>query len=367
MTNNPASKQRRARSRSRYAALAAAGLVVAVGGAFGVRAALAGDATSSDTASVADQARPSAAVSAGATPSASASGSASASASPSASTSGKPSGSPSASAHAHHRSATHTGGGSSGMSSGVLAHPNSGGLPAPRVFTGKAFDTCTAPSLSTMKAWHGSSSYGAAAVYVGGRNRGCAQPNLTASWVRSVHAEGWSLIPLYVGAQPPCQSGGNPERITSGNATSLGASDGADAVAKAAALGMRGGTAVYLDMEGYDTGDSSCNQAVLAYVQAWTHAVHAHGYWSGFYGFTSSSASAVASARAKGTVNMPDALWYARYDGNASTTTGFPFSSGLWTGHRRGHQYAVNRKETYGGTTITVDHDAWDAPVAVVG
>lgn len=365
MTNDRPAERRRALPRSRYAALTAAGLVVVVGGAFGIRAALTGDAASSDTATVADQARPSAATSAGASPSASASASPSASASASASASGKPSGSPSASEHTHHDSAAHAG--SAGSGSAALSHPNTGGLPAPRVFTGKAFDTCTAPSLSTMKAWHGSSPYGAVAVYVGGRNRGCAQPNLTGSWVRAVHAEGWSLIPLYVGAQPPCQSSGNPERITAGNAESLGASDGADAVAKASALGMRGGSAVYLDMEGYDTGDSSCNQAVLVYIQAWTHAVHARGYYSGFYGFTSSSAAAVAHARAGGTANMPDALWYARYDGNASTTTGFPFSSGLWTGHRRGHQYAVNRKESYGGATITVDHDAWDAPVAVVG
>lgn len=361
MTDDRPSGPRRAAGmpRSRYAALAAAALVVIAGGAVGVHAALAGDSAGDAATASADRALPSVTTSATGTPSASASASPSASASASASESTEPSGPPSPSAH--HDSAAGTGG------SGGSAHVDSGSVSASGVFTGKAFDTCTAPSLGTMQAWSGSSPYGAVAVYVGGKNRGCAQPNLTASWVRSVHADGWSLIPLYVGAQPPCQHSGNPERITSGNASSLGAADGADAVAKASALGMRGGTAVYLDMEGYDTADASCNEAVLDYVQAWTRAVHARGYTSGFYGFTSSSAAAVAAAKAHGTADMPDALWYARYDGNASTTAGFPFASSLWTGHRRGHQYAVGLKETYGGATLTIDRDAWDAPVAVVG
>ncbi|MCZ4124570.1 DUF1906 domain-containing protein [Streptomyces sp. H39-S7] len=240
-------------------------------------------------------------------------------------------------------------------------------LPAARVFTGRAFDTCTAPNPTTMAAWRKSSPYGAAAVYIGGKNRGCAQPQLTRSWVRTVHAAGWQLIPLYVGAQPPCQTSRNPERISAANAASLGAANGADAVAKASALGMAPGSAIYLDMEAYDIADASCVQSVLTYVQAWNRAAHAKGYLAGFYGFSQSSAAAIATAAGRHAADLPDALWYARYDGNADTTTGFPFASGLWTGHRRGHQYAVNKKETFGGATVTVDHNAWDAPVAVVG
>jgi hypothetical protein len=253
----------------------------------------------------------------------------------------------------------------------VTAVPRQTRHPAPkfttfvRTFTGLAFDTCTAPSSATMSAWRSGSSYGAAAVYIGGANRGCAQPQLTPSWVKAVSTAGWKLIPLYVGAQPPCQTGGSPERITPATASSLGAHDGADAVAKASALGMGPASAVYLDMEAYNTSDTSCNGAVLTYVQAWDRALHAGGYVAGFYGFTSSSAAAVANAKTT-MADMPDALWYAKYDGVNSTTTGYPFSSGLWTGHRRGHQYQVNSKETHGGVTLTVDRDAWDGPVAVL-
>lgn len=110
--------------------------------------------------------------------------------------------------------------------------------PAQKTYTGRAFDACTAPSLSAMKAWH-TGYYGAAAVYIGGKNRGCAQPNLTRSWVKSVNATGWKLIPLYVGAQPPCQKSANRERFTSATAASVGASNAKDAIAKASALGMK--------------------------------------------------------------------------------------------------------------------------------
>ncbi|MFC4033784.1 glycoside hydrolase domain-containing protein [Streptomyces polygonati] len=243
------------------------------------------------------------------------------------------------------------------------------GVPHPSsavVFTGLAFDTCTAPSASTMSAWRSSGPYGAAAVYIGGKNRGCAQPQLTSSWVETVSGAGWKLIPLYVGAQPPCQTSGNPERITAANAASLGAADGADAVARAKALGMRSSGAIYLDMEAYDTSDTACVDSVLTYIQSWDKALHARAFWAGFYGFTSSSAAAVAQAEPNRT-DLPDALWYARYDGGDTTTTGFPFASGLWTGHRRGHQYQVDSTETYGGVKLTVDRDAWDAPVADIG
>ncbi|MCX5056547.1 DUF1906 domain-containing protein [Streptomyces sp. NBC_00201] len=236
--------------------------------------------------------------------------------------------------------------------------------PAQKTYTGRAFDTCAAPSLSAMKAWHGGL-YGAAAVYVGGSNRGCSQPNLTASWVKSVSAVGWKLIPLYVGAQPPCQSGSNPEKLTAATAASLGAKDGADAVSKASALGMKAGSPIYLDMESYDITNTSCNDAVLTYVRAFDKALHAKIYRAGYYGFTSSSAKAIANAKDK--TDLPGNLWYALWDKQNTTTADWPFGSTQFTGHSRGHQYMVNSKETRNGYTITVDRDAWDAPVAITG
>ncbi len=236
--------------------------------------------------------------------------------------------------------------------------------PAQKTYTGRAFDACTAPSLNAMKAWKGGL-YGAAAVYVGGKNRGCSQPNLTASWVKSVNTLGWKLIPIYVGAQPPCQTGSSPEKLTATTAASLGATDGADAVAKASALGMKAGSAIYLDMEPYDITNTSCNNAVLTYVRSFTKTLRAKTYRAGYYGFTSSSAKAVATATNK--TDLPGNLWYALWDKQNTTTADWPWGSAQYTNHSRGHQYLVNSKESRGGYTITVDRDAWDAPVAIVG
>ncbi|MET7981224.1 MULTISPECIES: glycoside hydrolase domain-containing protein [unclassified Streptomyces] len=236
--------------------------------------------------------------------------------------------------------------------------------PAQKTFTGRAFDTCTAPSLTAMKAWH-TGFYGAAAVYIGGKNRGCGQPNLTASWVKSVSTLGWKLVPLYVGAQPSCQTGSSPEKLTASTAASMGATDGADAVAKAAALGMKAGSPVYLDMESYDLTNKACNDAVLTYVRAFDKALRAKTYRSGYYGFTSSSAKAIATAADK--TDLPGNLWYALWDKTNTTTTDWPWGATQFTGHSRAHQYMVNSKETIGGVTLTVDRDAWDAPVAITG
>lgn len=237
--------------------------------------------------------------------------------------------------------------------------------PAQRTFTGRAFDTCAAPSLAAMKAWKSNGFYGGAAVYVGGKNRGCSQPNLTASWVKSVNAMGWKLIPLYVGAQPPCQTSANPEKLTASTAASLGATDANDAVAKASALGMKPGSPIFLDMEPYDITNKACNDAVLTYVRSFTKTLRAKTYRGGFYGFTSSSAKAVATATDR--TDLPGNLWYALWDKQNTTTADWPWGATQYTDHSRGHQYLVNSKETRGGYTITVDQDAWDGPVAIVG
>ncbi|MDG4856766.1 DUF1906 domain-containing protein [Streptomyces sp. T-3] len=247
---------------------------------------------------------------------------------------------------------------------GVLAQsaPAATTVPAKKTYTGRAFDTCTAPSAAAMKAWR-TGFYGAAAVYIGGKNRGCAQPNLTASWTKKVTAQGWKLIPIYVGAQPYCQRGSSPEKLTAANASTLGVAHGKDAVTKASKLGMKAGSAIYLDMEPYDIANTSCNNAVLTYVRAFTKTLRAKTYRAGYYGFSSSSAHAVATAANR--TDLPAYLWYAKWDKINTTTSDWPWSPSLYTNHSRGHQYMVNSKEKRGGYTITVDRNAWDAPVAI--
>ena len=68
-------------------------------------------------------------------------------------------------------------------------------------YTGQGFDACTAPSAAVMKTWLRLSPYRAVGIYLGGADRACAQPNLTAGWVRLQQAAGWHFMPIYVGPQ----------------------------------------------------------------------------------------------------------------------------------------------------------------------
>jgi hypothetical protein len=104
--------------------------------------------------------------------------------------------------------------------------------------TGKGFDTCTAPSSATMAAWKRASPYAAIGVYVGGAERACAQPNLTASWVSQQASAGWRFIPLYVGPQAAFGQLTSP--------SSQGMSAAADAVAQARRVGFGVGTPAVL-------------------------------------------------------------------------------------------------------------------------
>ena len=52
-----------------------------------------------------------------------------------------------------------------------------------------------------MRAWRAHSRYRAIGIYIGGRDRACAQPNLTARWLRQQARAGWHFFPIYVGVQ----------------------------------------------------------------------------------------------------------------------------------------------------------------------
>src|SRR5690242_7681768 len=97
-------------------------------------------------------------------------------------------------------------------------------------YQGGAFDACAAPPLSTMIAWN-TSPYRAIGVYVGGPNRTCAQPNLTAAWVGSVTRRQWQLLPIYMGLQAPCSDRVRAVKIVPATAAAQGTSSATDAIA----------------------------------------------------------------------------------------------------------------------------------------
>ncbi|MEY9839667.1 DUF1906 domain-containing protein [Streptacidiphilus sp. EB103A] len=236
-----------------------------------------------------------------------------------------------------------------------------------RVFRGQAFDTCVAPGLGALRTWKRSSPYGALGVYIGGRNRACAQPQLSADWTRSATSMGWSLLPLYVGLQAPCLNSGSSATMNPGNAAGQGTAEGRDAVNRARALAIRPGSPLYLDMESYARGSDSCTLTVLQYTAAWSHAVRAAGYLSGFYSSSDSGVADLSWAVGRRRVpELPDIVWYARWDGRNDTSGYGALGSGQWGSHQRVHQFVGNTSECHGGVRIHIDRDAVDGPVAVV-
>lgn len=241
---------------------------------------------------------------------------------------------------------------------------------AVRNFTGNGFDTCQAPDLATMAAWRAYSDYGAVGIYFGGRARACtSQAHLNPDWVRRTTASGWGLLPIYVGSQSPCVSGSNknPYRIDTANPAGQGAEEGMDAVDRARALGLDPGSALYLDMEAYDTDDAACANATLTYIQAWDQRVGAAGYLSGFYSSAATGIRQMAEARDEGAVNLPDVLWYAHWGMSPTLTEEPSLDASTWNPHARIHQYQGAVSESHGGKTLDIDRDLVDAPVAVVG
>ncbi len=220
-------------------------------------------------------------------------------------------------------------------------------------YTGEGFDACTAPSAAYMSAWKGKSPYRAVGIYIGGAERACAQPDLTASWVAQQAAAGWHFLPTYAGVQ--AEFG----QITSPASQAVAAAE--DAVTQAAALGFGPGTPIYYDMEAYP---SSQKSNALAFLSAWTTELHAQGYKSGVY---SSSSSGVTDLVANFTSDaMPDVIWDALWNGAANTTDpAIPAAD--WADNDRAHQFSGGADETYGGDTIDVDQDYLDVRLTPPG
>ncbi|MGH3244069.1 MAG: DUF1906 domain-containing protein, partial [Spirillospora sp.] len=221
---------------------------------------------------------------------------------------------------------------------------------------GKGFDTCTAPSLSAMKAWR--PSFKVTNIYIGGAARGCAQPNLTEGWVRRVRDMGYRITPTYVGLQAPC--GSRPQRFTAKNAASQGAKAAVDAARKARALGIPEGAPIYYDMEAYKSKKPGCKAAVLRFVDSWVRRLKATGYDPCLY---SSAASGIRDVGRAENISRPVAVWFANWNGKAKVY-GDPFvPDDLWRPHRRIKQYRGGHKERHGGVTLNIDSNIVDGRV----
>ena len=225
------------------------------------------------------------------------------------------------------------------------------------VSTKKGFDTCAAPSSSSMsKYWSGP--FRDVNIYIGGENRACSQTNLTKSWISTVSGQGWYFIPTWVGPQAPCSGVGATFSSNAATARSQAISQAKSAAAAAKSLGLDK-TVVYYDMEYYPTSSASCNNAVQAFVDGWTSELHTLGFHAGVYG-----SPIDANVDWHGLDHNPDAVWLASWNGVASVWGISPLSDTLWKYNQRIHQYRGGHNETWGGITLNIDSDIEDAPVA---
>jgi hypothetical protein len=225
-------------------------------------------------------------------------------------------------------------------------------VPAQGIYEGPGFDACTAPSAKVMSRWL-ASPYRAVGVYIGGVNRACAQPNLTADWLATIRRAGWHYFPFYVGLQASCVEASGDAEIVPSKAAAEGSAAATDAAAAARNLGIPARTPLIYDMEAY----SGCGKEVITFLSAWDARLHAEGYAAGIYESFTNISDLVA---AEGSMTEPDIIHYADWDGKATTTSSY-MPSTLWTNHQRLHQYLGGHNQAWGGTTIDIDADQLNA------
>jgi Rv2525c-like, glycoside hydrolase-like domain len=217
---------------------------------------------------------------------------------------------------------------------------------------GLGFDTCTAPSSDVMQAWLAGSPYRAVGIYIGGADRACSQPNLTADWVRQQAVAGWHFIPLYAGPQSAFGQITAPAQ--------QGTADATDAAAQAEQLGFGPGTPLYCDMESYLPAQSA---ATLEFLSSWTAQLHKLGYDSGVYSSSNSGIADLAAQYGTGRYAMPDVIYDALWNGAADVNDGH-YQAGEWASGQRIHQFSGNVLQTYGGASMQIDQDYLDVAIA---
>jgi hypothetical protein len=231
----------------------------------------------------------------------------------------------------------------------------------------QGFDTCAAPALGTMQTWWDNSPFTSVGIYVGGANRGCSQPNLTSSWIQSTIAQGWKMIPIWVGPQAPCSALGSVTKITTDPfyAFLMGITEANAAADSMTSFGIQPNSfaTVYYDMEAYPRG-TTCITAVQNFTNGWTYQLNGRGYLAGLYSSQCSGIVDVAAIYNTAKYRL-NAIWIAAWN-NTPNIFGFTgtcaVSDSYWPNHQRLHQFMGGHDETWGGVTINIDSDAVDGP-----
>jgi hypothetical protein len=227
--------------------------------------------------------------------------------------------------------------------------------------SGYGGDSCSAPSLSHMRAFWTNTPFSYWGIYIGGGDRACAQPNLTPSWVNSVIAMGWDLLPIWVGRQNPCTSGQSIyfSRNTS-TAYSQGKTEALDAYHAWIKLQNEPSVPIDLDLESPSNDTPTCRAAAKAFMRGWVDQMHVPPAQSaGVY--TSTCGGHLADFASLS--HPPDFADGAQWDNNPSTRAFNCVSSVSWAGAQRHKQYRGGHNQTENRVTLNIDSRCAYGPV----
>ncbi len=208
-----------------------------------------------------------------------------------------------------------------------------------------------------MSAWKKSTNFRSIGIYIGGISRGCAQPKLPADWVRTRVHGGRHPLPIWVGKQAPCTAFAHRMPNKAGTARSQGVDSAQAAVKRAKSLSIGKGSVLYLDVEAYDSGNSTCRRAVLSHVSGWVNELDRQGYRSGVCSSAGSGIGDLSDTYHSTSYARPNHMWAAWWNGKADTALKPYVPDGQWNNRQRVHQYRGGHSETHGGHTLNIDSD----------
>jgi photosystem II stability/assembly factor-like uncharacterized protein len=252
---------------------------------------------------------------------------------------------------------------------GIYRASPAGGPPADvGVVQGQGFDVCTLPSISSMQKWWNESPYSFYGLYLGGIQLPAQCAGASAAWVSTVHQQGWSFIPTWVGPQAPCSPWSQKMSPDPAISYQQGRQEAEAASSRAAALGLTksglGGTIIYYDMEVFGGASLECRAAASAFMNGWTERLGELGNIAGGYGAHNSYVEDWASL-AHAPKDVWAASWYADYYDPYASVYSIPWLQGLWTSHQRIRQYAGDHHESWGVIGMAIDSDVADGVVAM--
>jgi Domain of unknown function (DUF1906) len=230
--------------------------------------------------------------------------------------------------------------------------------------TTRGFDVCEAPTVAQMQNWKTNSPYAWTIIYLGGNQRACPQAQLNSTWVNQLFAQGWRVVPTWVGPQSPTTTCAGCSSRISTNATTArqqGRDQAVLAAAAAANIGLPVPSIIYYDMERY----TSHTAAEEQFISGWVEELRARGHQSGLY--TNQNFIPDFEALAL----KPDAVWIARWFTTRPATLpsadAIPNTANtVYTGKRL-WQYLGDVSVTYGGLTFGIDENVSNGPTTAPG